>query len=217
MNDKITTRSGRIVRPMDLYAEDVDGCDIAHALSHQCRFSGHTSEHYSVGQHCLYAMFLAPPEHRLWALLHDASEAYLVDLPSPLKQLDCMQPYREAERLAMLAVCKRFGLAPEVPACIGVIDRRLLQTEQKHLMPVQLPPEAIPYDFEIGVMQPKVVRDLFTTSLAVLAGDNRRCLLPPFSSLCGIMVEASRYPDPSARSSSQRVADLLGHLFAVEP
>lgn len=84
--------------------------DIAHALSLQCRFSGHTSRHYSVAEHSLRVAWLCPEELRLEGLLHDASEAYLVDLPSPMKRSAYLQGYRDLEANVELAIAGKFNL-----------------------------------------------------------------------------------------------------------
>src|SRR5665811_1025646 len=60
--------------------------DIAHALTMQCRFGGHLPDFYSVAQHSLNCSYLIDnPKLKLTALLHDASEAYLLDIPRPIK------------------------------------------------------------------------------------------------------------------------------------
>jgi 5'-deoxynucleotidase YfbR-like HD superfamily hydrolase len=66
------------------------------------------------------------PEHALWGLLHDASEAYLVDLPRPLKLLPEFAVYREAECRLQRAVAVRFGLPPDQPASVTEADDKML-------------------------------------------------------------------------------------------
>ena len=81
------------------------------------------------------------PGHALWGLLHDASEAYLVDLPRPLKQLPEFAPYREAERRLQRAVVVRFGLPPDQPATVTEADDTMLWIEAHSLlgsMPVEV-------------------------------------------------------------------------------
>ena len=83
----IGTFSGLRFWPLAPNLEKILVEDIAHALAHQCRFGGHASRFYSVAEHSVHVSQLCLPEHALWGLLHDASEAYLVDLPRPLKLL----------------------------------------------------------------------------------------------------------------------------------
>ena len=111
----IGTFSGLRFWPLDPNPEKILIADIAHALAHQCRFGGHASKFYSVAEHSVHVSQLCLPEDALWGLLHDASEAYLVDLPRPLKLLPEFAPYREAERRLQRAVALRFGLPPDQP------------------------------------------------------------------------------------------------------
>jgi hypothetical protein len=81
----VVTASGRLV---DLAHPDLDSIcveDIAHALSHLCRYSGMVREFYSVAQHCvLVSHHPAVQGYELEALLHDAAEAYTGDLTVPM-------------------------------------------------------------------------------------------------------------------------------------
>lgn len=136
----IETRSGRRFEPLSPDPEAICIEDIAHALSHQCRFSGHTRKHYSVAEHSVRVAeivygWLYDDRAALWALLHDASEAYLVDLPTPIKSDPRMAFYKVAEERVMLAVCKRFGLQATMPPCVRDADAVLLATEARDLMP----------------------------------------------------------------------------------
>jgi 5'-deoxynucleotidase YfbR-like HD superfamily hydrolase len=69
--------------------------DIVHSLSLINRFNGAAKFPYSVAQHSLYVAGLLPPELKLHGLLHDAPEAYVGDMVSPLKKI--MTEYKEVE------------------------------------------------------------------------------------------------------------------------
>jgi uncharacterized protein len=139
----IQTRFGKQFFHRNPSPESIDIADIAHALACQCRFSGHVREPYSVAQHSVLASQLVPAEDALWALLHDAAEAYVVDLPRPMKQLPEMAFYRELEKRAMEAICVRFDLPMEMPASVKRADEILLITEQRDLMGPQIEPWAV--------------------------------------------------------------------------
>lgn len=87
----IETFTGRLINPLNPNPAEIAIEDIARSLSMQCRFNGHCRRFYSVAEHSVNTAIVAEhlaPETRLvavFALLHDASEAYLCDIPRPLK------------------------------------------------------------------------------------------------------------------------------------
>ncbi len=136
----IQTVTGKRFNPFAPRAEDIDVRDIAGALGHHCRFGGHCRVFYSVAQHsCLVADLAearAGDEETIqWALLHDASEAYLGDLPHPLKHhTELGRLYREVEAGLQDAICARFGLPAAPPPLVKELDRALLAAERRALM-----------------------------------------------------------------------------------
>lgn len=129
----ILTQSGQqfdLLRPT---ASMIKPVDIAHALSRLCRFNGHTRAHYSVAQHSLIVASLVPTEHQLVALMHDATEAYIGDMTRPLKAV--MPEYQYVENQIWLAVCERFDIQIDLPACVKQADMVALATERRDLMP----------------------------------------------------------------------------------
>lgn len=82
--------SGQLVAPLNLRAEQVRLDDICYALGNICRYGGHCHCHYSVAEHTLDVMDRVQlathdEESELYAGLHDAAEAYIGDIPSPIK------------------------------------------------------------------------------------------------------------------------------------
>lgn len=129
----MVTWSGRRFYPFDPRPEEVDLDDIAHALAHLCRFAGHTREFYSVAQHSVLVSEACPPEDAFAGLLHDAAEAYVTDLPRPIKHAAALVGYREVEMRVHAAVCERFGLASKLPASVLRADDAVLAAEQRDL------------------------------------------------------------------------------------
>lgn len=108
--------------------------DIAHALSMLCRFAGQVPEFYSVAEHSLLVSQFSPPRYQLWGLLHDASEAYVVDLPRPVKYLPALEPYRVYEQRVMEALLRHLHISPiEEPPAVRRADAFVYQLEARAL------------------------------------------------------------------------------------
>lgn len=135
----IQTATGGQFWPMDPRAEDVVIDDIGHALAHLCRFAGHVRDFYSVAEHSVRVAYLLEswgedPRTVLHGLLHDATEAYLVDIPSPIKRSPAMAGYRAAEDRLHRVIAERFDLWPVQPDVVTQADRVLLATEARDLL-----------------------------------------------------------------------------------
>ena len=133
--DWIQTYTGRQFWPLDPRPDDISAHDIAHALAMKCRFGGHTKfpgHIYSVAQHSILVADLLPKKFQLWGLLHDAAEAYLPDVPRPVKPF--LAGFEAIERRIMECVAERFTLEWPMPAAVKVADNIALATERRDVM-----------------------------------------------------------------------------------
>lgn len=138
----ISTYTGLRVDPTNLKVEDINITDIARSLSQQCRYGGHTRRHYSVAQHSVllyrYARHVVREgyEVQLLALLHDAGEAYVPDLPRGLKYHELMTAYRSIGDAAQTIVEKAFGInvSPSDRARVKAWDGRIVNDEWAEVM-----------------------------------------------------------------------------------
>ena len=128
----IQTYTGKQFWPMDARPEEVDIQDIAHALSMLCRFNGHCNRFYSVAEHSVHVSNTVKPKQALWGLLHDAAEAYLSDLPQPIKRQ--MPDFGLFEDLLLEVIADRFGLSSPIPPEVKHADAVMLATEKSALM-----------------------------------------------------------------------------------
>lgn len=169
----IQTHSGRRFNPTKPNPEAIVIQDIAHSLSMQCRFSGHCKKFYSVAQHSVLVSYICDSKDALWGLLHDASEAYLVDVPRPVKRSGMIEGYLAMEKVMQAAVCKRFGLPVEEPWSVKKADTQLLSTEARDLMsPLHSDWQEIepPLPFLIEAWGPDKAKDMFMKRFFELTG-----------------------------------------------
>lgn len=169
----IQTYSGRKFNPLNPVGDAIVIQDISHALSMQCRFSGHTNEFYSVAQHCVGVSYICDAQDALWGLLHDAAEAYLVDIPRPLKHSGKMAEYIEFENKMQYAICERFGLPITEPESVKKADKIMLATEARDLMsPLHKEWRNLeePLPFKIVPLSHREAKDLFMKRFFELSG-----------------------------------------------
>jgi len=122
----IATISGRVVDLAAPTPDMIDIEDIAHALSLLCRYNGHVEYHYSVAQHsCLVHDWIAErrfgPETCFVGLMHDATEAYVGDMATPLKAM--MGAYCIIEARIAKAIAGKVGLRYPKGATVSIADR----------------------------------------------------------------------------------------------
>ena len=126
------TYSGKRFNPLDASADDIDVLDIAHHLSNVCRYGGACKEFYSVAQHSVICSWLgSDADTNRWLLMHDASEAYIGDVISPLKMSYHYDIFREIEDRLMAVICERFELPITQPEEVHEIDILVRHTEMR--------------------------------------------------------------------------------------
>jgi hypothetical protein len=141
--DWIQTFTGRQFWPLDPRPEELDIEDIAVALSRDCRYAGHCKRFFTVAEHSVHMTRVARSNgynkrDQRTALLHDASEAYLRDIPRPLKRW--LRGYREIEARLMEAIAERFEIDWPIPPYIKALDEAIgLDEVEQNMLP---PPEA---------------------------------------------------------------------------
>lgn len=116
-------------------ADDFDIRDIARGLACASRWGGHTKWWYPVAAHAIFVARMLPPELQFDGLMHDISEAYFCDIPSPFKGL--MPEYKEIEHTIMVAGADRFNYQWPPPALVKIADAIALRTEHEAFFPAE--------------------------------------------------------------------------------
>ena len=142
---------------------------IARGLANTCRFAGQCDRFYSVAEHSIWVSRIVPKALAIEGLLHDASEAFIGDMPKPLKER--LPDYQAVEWRIDRAVLGRFGigwLGPE----IKLADRVMLATEQRLLMRNQdrwkWTDETTPLNIELECLAPEAAYQAFILRAAEL-------------------------------------------------
>lgn len=143
----IYTHSGKLVDVENVDPEQLDIRDIAEALSKQCRYGGQCHRFYSVAEHSVLMSYLVPPEDAFAALMHDATEAYVVDVPRGVKNAIGGE-YARVEANVWRGLVKKFGLPSVLPASVKYMDNAILLAEKEQIMHPSIPPWLVGMGFE---------------------------------------------------------------------
>ena len=129
----ILTKSGVEFDLTNPTPEMVDLSDIAHSLSNIKRFNGHTDVNCSVALHSVIMSYAVPEQYAKHALLHDAHEAYIGDISSPLKLLLGSQ-LNWLEHNIDAAISKRLGVVLGPSTVVRWFDLRHLRYEKENYL-----------------------------------------------------------------------------------
>lgn len=140
----VDTSSGRVIDLLELKPEQIEFESIAHSLSQQCRFAGHTRKFYSVAEHCYNLSIVVAGAEKLEQpdlslavlaiLVHDAAEAYIGDIITPVKQSAPI--IMRVEDKIMETVWQRLGInGGNMQGLIKKYDKIALASEMWALLP----------------------------------------------------------------------------------
>lgn len=135
--DWMETHTGLRFYPIDPTPDQFDPLDVAHALSQSCRYGGHTKRFYSVAEHaCILADYAQrqgfSPQDQWTILHHDDAEAYICDLPRPVKHQ--MPAYKEAEALVESVLFDVFHVEYPFPVFLKGMDNMIIADERAQVM-----------------------------------------------------------------------------------
>lgn len=133
------TNTGRLVCLEDPDPSSIELRDIVVALSHLCRYTGHTHYPYTVAEHSVRVAdaLLAEGytnEIVFTGLMHDATEAFVGDIASPLRKAIGRDAIQRVEDRVYRAIALRFGLPRELPDAVKLADLRMLATEAPYVL-----------------------------------------------------------------------------------
>lgn len=126
--NKMRTYTGKYIDVFDMNIEDIDIIDIAHSLSLSARWNGHTKEHYSIAEHSIWmANNASTLGEKMECLIHDATEAYIVDVPTPIKRR--LPEYLKVEEELNKIICEKFNVKYPFSKKLKELDRKALEFE----------------------------------------------------------------------------------------
>jgi hypothetical protein len=159
----VATFTGKKLKPFDPSQAEIDIKDIAHSLSMMCRFNGHCSRFYSVAEHSILLSTLVSKPAAFYGLMHDAAEAYLSDIPKPIKMR--LPDAINIEDTIMKQICEKFNIPvnDDIITEVKEADLRMLETER-----IALIHKSLKFECTQGI-EPywnliKIIKDTFLSS-----------------------------------------------------
>lgn len=149
--------------------------DIAAGLARECRFAGQIFGYYPVAQHCVIGSLIADATVQYSFLMHDAAEAIIKDIPSPLKAL--LPDYRKIEAIHEQRIFARWQVPMDkgMKAEVKRIDRIMLAAENVTIRQMQLCEAVQPGDLQSPMFQ----RDL-DKAITLITDSNEQGWERPF-------------------------------------
>jgi uncharacterized protein len=170
------TAGGVAFYPLEPVLEKIRVTDIAHALSHLCRYNGHTRKFYSVAQHAFIVSYLVHERYAFEGLHHDDAEAYLGDLIYPIRQHPMMRGFNEAEDRLLQAIGRAYGSPNLYPPAVAIADREVVYHESRSFGPVPVEWKDVYYTspparYRITPLPARIARWLYLSRHEELDGD----------------------------------------------
>jgi len=162
----IGTYSGTMFYPLDPSPDELQMEDIAHGLSQTCRYAGQSQWFYSVARHSLYVCNELADEYgprvQLYGLFHDAAEAYITDVPRPIKGE--IEGYDQIEEGILSTVWEWLGV--DTPStsewqAVKEADIRLFQYEADTLLTEFEPPTVPSLEYDLEPVDQRAIRTQF--------------------------------------------------------
>ena len=177
MKPVIQTYSGGIIDFVEPRNSQFNIEDIAHGLANTCRYSGQCKRHYNVATHSVVVTLFVPDHLQFEALLHDATEAFMADIPTPLKQL--LRDYQTMEHRMEKAIREHFGLPADMSPEVKRADHIALAIEK----PILMGKSAIHWDLpDIDPMEARVIISKSLINCATIES-SKRLFLDTFNEL----------------------------------
>lgn len=126
MNEAVYTYTSRLFWVRDPHIDDICVEDFAHGLSMENRFTGTMGIDFELGQadlfiplnvaqHSVNLYQMVPDQHKRAAIVHDIPEAYIRDIPHPIKRIPAFaELYGAWEQRIFDCVAEKYRFDPSI-------------------------------------------------------------------------------------------------------